>query len=108
MDELITEQTLRTDHFEPSLQQLRHVVLAAEFGSFRQAAEAASIKPSTLSRSVSQLEHLVGTSIFARSGNGVRATDFGQRFLRVAIGDVGHTLVVGPTGAGRDNSAWRR
>ena len=74
----------RSRHRKISLQQLRHAVLAADAGSFRQAAEDASIKQSTLSRSVRQLEHLVGGSIFERSRRGVRATESGQTVLDLA------------------------
>src|SRR6516225_4458594 len=49
------------------LRQLRHAVTAADFGSFRQAADACLIKQSTLSRSIRQLEHCVGVAIFERS-----------------------------------------
>lgn len=74
----------RSRHRKISLQQLRHAVLAADTGSFRQAAHAASIKQSTLSRSVRQLEHLIGGSIFERSKSGVRATESGRSFLHLA------------------------
>lgn len=65
------------------LQQLRYAVVAADFGSFRQAAEACLIKQSTLSRSVRQLEQLVGVSIFERSSGGIRPTSAGRNFLRM-------------------------
>jgi DNA-binding transcriptional LysR family regulator len=74
----------RSQHRKINLQQLRHAVLAADSGSFRRAAEAASVKQSTLSRSVRQLEHLVGAAIFQRSRSGVRATESGQTLLHLA------------------------
>lgn len=83
MDKPHSQQRSRR-HQKISLQQLRHAVLAADTGSFRQAAQAALIKQSTLSRSVRQLEHLVGGSIFERSKSGVRATESGRNFLHVA------------------------
>ena len=52
--------------------QLQHAVAAADYGSFRQAAQALSIKQSTLSRSVQLLEHSIGVVIFERSSGGVR------------------------------------
>jgi DNA-binding transcriptional LysR family regulator len=64
--------------------QLQHAVAAAEYGSFRQAAEALSIKQSTLSRSVQLLEHSFNVTIFERSSGGVRATPIGRDFLRMA------------------------
>jgi hypothetical protein len=54
--------------------QLQHAVAAADYGSFRQAAHALSIKQSTLSRSIQLLEHSMGVVIFERSSGGVRAT----------------------------------
>lgn len=74
----------RSRHRKISLQQLRHAVLAADTGSFRQAAHVALIKQSTLSRSVRQLEHLIGGSIFERTKSGVRATESGRNFLHLA------------------------
>jgi Bacterial regulatory helix-turn-helix protein, lysR family len=46
------------------LKQLRHAVAAADYGSFRQAAEALNIKQSTLSRSILQLEHATSIRLF--------------------------------------------
>ena len=63
--------------------QLQHAVAAADYGSFRQAAHALSIKQSTLSRSVQLLEHSIGVVIFERSSGGVRATPAGCHFLRM-------------------------
>lgn len=64
--------------------QLQHAIVAADYGSFRQAAEVLSIKQSTLSRSIQLLEHRFGATIFERSKGGVRATATGRQFLRVA------------------------
>src|SRR6516165_1127521 len=65
------------------LRQLRHAVTAADFGSFRQAADACLIKQSTLSRSIRQLEHCVGVGIFERTRGSIRATPAGRDFLRM-------------------------
>lgn len=64
--------------------QLRHAITAADYGSFRQAAEVLCIKQSTLSRSIQLLECSLGASIFERSSGGVRATPAGRYFLRIA------------------------
>lgn len=64
--------------------RLQHAVAAADYGSFRQAAHALSIKQSTLSRSVQLLEHSFGVVIFKRSSSGVCATPAGRHFLRMA------------------------
>ena len=67
-----------------AIQHLRYVVAAAEYGSFRQAAEAPRLEQSTLSRRVLQLEEAIGVTVFERSSGGVRATPAGRDFLRIA------------------------
>jgi DNA-binding transcriptional LysR family regulator len=67
-----------------NLDQLRHAITAADYGSFRQAAEVLAIKQSTISRSIQLLEYTFGANIFERSSGGVRATPAGRHFLRVA------------------------
>lgn len=67
-----------------NLDQLQHAIAAADYGSFRQAAEVLSIKQSTISRSIQLLEHSFGVHIFERSSGGVRATPAGRHFLGVA------------------------
>ena len=64
------------------LRHLRSVVMAAECGSFRQAAELLGLKQSTLSRSISRIEHGLGLTIFERSSGGVKATAAGRSVLR--------------------------
>lgn len=70
--------------FAVDLQQLRFAVAAADYGSIRQAAEFLSVRHSILSRSIRQLEHSIGVTIFERSGGGVRATRAGRGVLRMA------------------------
>jgi DNA-binding transcriptional LysR family regulator len=67
-----------------NLQHLRYAVVAADHGSFRQAAETLLVRQSTLSRCIRQLEDSVRMSIFERSSGGVRATEAGNHFLRLA------------------------
>ena len=67
-----------------ALQHLRYVVAAAEYGSFRRAAEALLLQQSTLSRRILQLEESIGVTVFERSSGGVRATPAGRDFLRIA------------------------
>ena len=67
-----------------SLQNLRYALAAAEYGSFRRAAEALLLRQSTLSRCVRQLEESIGMAVFERSSGGVRATQAGRQFLRSA------------------------
>jgi hypothetical protein len=68
------------------LKQLRHAVAAADYGSFRQAAEALNIKQSTLSRSILQLEHATSIRLFERSPGGVAVSHLGGDFIRMANG----------------------
>ena len=71
--------TLRVD-----FDQLQHAITAADYGSFRQAAEALSLKQSTLSRSIQLLEHNLGARIFERASGGEHVTPAGRYFLRIA------------------------
>jgi DNA-binding transcriptional LysR family regulator len=73
-----------TRNLKIDIRQLRHAVIAADFGSFRQAADACLIKQPTLSRSIRQLEHCVGATIFERSTGGITPTSAGRDFLRMA------------------------
>jgi DNA-binding transcriptional LysR family regulator len=85
-----------------NLDQLQHAITAADYGSFRQAAEVLSIKQSTISRSIQLLEHSFGANIFERSSGGVRATPAGRYFLRVARSIVEQLDALAATGeAGR-------
>ena len=67
-----------------SLQNLRYALAAADYGSFRRAAEGLLLRQSTLSRCVRQLEESIGMAVFERSSGGVRATQSGRQFLRTA------------------------
>jgi DNA-binding transcriptional LysR family regulator len=66
------------------LQHLQYAVAAADHGSFRRAAETLLLRQSTLSRSIRQLEEVIGVIVFDRSNGGVRATQAGHSFLRNA------------------------
>ena len=68
------------------LKHLRHAVAAADYGSFRQTAEALNIKQSTLSRSILQLEHATSMRLFERSPGGVALSRAGSDFIRMAKG----------------------
>lgn len=63
---------------------LRYAVTAADYGSFRRAAEVLLLRQSTLSRCIRQLEERIKMVIFERSSGGVRATPAGRDFLRSA------------------------
>ena len=66
------------------LNQLRYVVTAAEYGSFRRAAEILNVQQSTLSRSVRQLEHATSVVIFNRSPRGIVPSAYGSKVIRIA------------------------
>ena len=66
------------------LKQLRFAVAADDCGSLRRAADALYVRHSVLSRSILQLEHLIGSQLFDRSSGGVKPTSTGRRALRIA------------------------
>ena len=68
------------------LKHLRSALLASDCGSFRRAAELLSVRHSALSRSIAQLEHLIGATLFERSSGGIRPTEVGRQFLDLASG----------------------
>ena len=66
------------------LQHFRFAAAAAECGSFRKAAELLRVSQPTLSRTIKQLEHLIGVVLFERSSGGVTPTSAGAAVLRMA------------------------
>lgn len=84
MTEIETRNDQRNAARAIDLQQLRLAVAACDYGSFRRAAEALSIKHTAFSRAIGQLEHLVGTSLFERSSGGIKPTLTGCAILRIA------------------------
>ncbi|KJC56174.1 LysR family transcriptional regulator [Bradyrhizobium sp. LTSPM299] len=82
---------------------LRYAVAAADHGSFRQAAEALLLPQTKLSRCVRQLEERIELIVFERSSGGVRATQAGRDFLRMArsILEQMDTLMASAHSAGR-------
>ncbi|MDR3530627.1 MAG: LysR family transcriptional regulator [Rhodopila sp.] len=85
------------------LRELRWAILAAEYGSLRQAAEALHIRQSTLSRSLRGLEHDFGQVLFERSHGGTRPTAEGLEFLDVAQRIVVETEELGAHFKGRQH-----
>jgi DNA-binding transcriptional LysR family regulator len=85
------------------LHHLRAAVAAGDCGSFRQAAELLDVRHSVLSRSIRQLEHLVGITLFERSTGGVVPTFAGRSILRMSrmILEQVDTLVVTGKSCGR-------
>lgn len=88
------------------LHHLRSAVAAADCGSFRQAAAMLGIRHSLLSRSISQLEHNVGVTLFKRTRGGAVPTLAGRSILRISrmILEQVDTLVVTGRSSGRGDS----
>ncbi|MES5488015.1 LysR family transcriptional regulator [Bradyrhizobium sp. INPA03-11B] len=88
------------------LRHLRSAVAAADCGSIRRAAALLGIRHSLLSRSISQLEQLVGVPLFQRSSGGVVPTHAGRSILRVsrAILEQVDVLVVTGRSTGRGDA----
>jgi DNA-binding transcriptional LysR family regulator len=85
------------------LAHLRYAVAAADHGSFRRAAEALLLHRTKLSRCIRQLEERIEMIVFERSSGGVRATQAGRDFLRMArsILEQMDTLMASAHSAGR-------
>jgi DNA-binding transcriptional LysR family regulator len=66
------------------LQHLRYALTASEYGSFRRAAEVLLLRQSTLSRRIRQMEERIQIVVFERSSGGIRTTEAGRHFLRMA------------------------
>src|SRR6185437_491508 len=79
-----TNAPLRSLTSAVDLLHLRYAVAAADHGSFRRAAEALQMRQSKLSRCIRQLEERIEMTVFERSSGGVRATQAGRDFLRMA------------------------
>jgi DNA-binding transcriptional LysR family regulator len=66
------------------LKDLRWAIVASQYRSLRQAAEALNIRQSTLSRGLRDLECRLGADLFERTNGGTRPTVAGQEFLEAA------------------------
>ena len=63
------------------LRKLRHVVEVARAGSFTAASTTLAVTQSTLTKSVAEVERLLGISLFERLPRGVALTPAGQTFV---------------------------
>ena len=63
------------------LQKLRHVVQVARAGSFTAASTGLGITQSALTKSVADVEHLLGIKLFQRLPRGVQLTEAGEEFV---------------------------
>lgn len=66
------------------LRHLRHIIAAAEQGSFRRAAQTLRLRQSTLSRRIRQIEERLGVVLFERNRGGARLTQAGKALVQSA------------------------
>lgn len=66
------------------LNQLRDVVAVAENGSLRAAGRHLGIAQPAITRSIREIEHELGATLFERHAKGVRLTEMGRAFVRRA------------------------
>jgi LysR family transcriptional regulator of abg operon len=66
------------------LSQLRDVVAVSETGSLRAAGRHLGIAQPAITRSIREIEHELGVTLFERHAKGVRLTDIGRAFVRRA------------------------
>lgn len=66
------------------LNQLRDVVAVAKAGSLRSAGRTLGIAQPAITRSIREIEHELGATLFERHARGVRLTEMGRVFVRRA------------------------
>ncbi len=66
------------------LTHLRDVLAVADFGSIRAAGRRLGTTQPAITRSIREIEHELGVSLFERHAKGVRLTDMGRVFVRRA------------------------
>lgn len=64
------------------LTQLRHLIAVAELGGLRRAARHLGLAQPAITRSIRDLEHELGVTLFERSAGGMRLTAIGKAFVR--------------------------
>ena len=69
-----------------TLNQIRNVVAIAERGSLRSAARALGVTQPAVTRSIRELEHELGVTLFERKATGMALTSLGDAFVRRASG----------------------
>ncbi len=67
------------------LAQLNHFVAVAELGGLRRAARHLGIAQPAITRSIQELEHELGVTLFERSASGMTLTPIGAAFVRRSI-----------------------
>lgn len=64
------------------LRQLHHLTAVAELGGLRRAARHLNIAQPAITRSIQELEHELGVTLFERSATGMTLTPIGEAFVR--------------------------
>ena len=64
------------------LAQLNHLIAVAELGGLRRAARHLGIAQPAITRSIQELEHELGVTLFERSASGMTLTPIGEAFVR--------------------------
>ena len=93
----------------PSHSVLRSFECAARHQSFTQAAEELHLTQSAISRQVKELEEIIGTNLFRRTGRQVQLTKSGKilaQELAVDLENI-HQTIMRAISAGRENTAIR-
>ena len=67
------------------LSQIRDILAIAEAGSLRKAGRQLGVNQASITRSIQELEHELGVSLFERHAKGVTPTEIGRGFVRRAI-----------------------
>ena len=77
---------VKSDGITVKLNHLRDVIAVAERGSLRSAARQLGLAQPAITRSIRELEHELGVSLFERRVSGMILTPMGKAFLRRAVG----------------------
>lgn len=67
------------------LSQLRHLIAVAELGGLRRAARHLGIAQPAITRSIRELEHELGATLFERSAAGMKLTPIGDAFAKRSL-----------------------
>lgn len=67
------------------LTQLRHLTAVAELGGLRRAARHLGLAQPAITRSIRDLEHELGATLFERSAGGMKLTPIGEAFVRRSV-----------------------
>ncbi|TMP40195.1 LysR family transcriptional regulator [Pseudoalteromonas citrea] len=69
----------------PSLNNLKAFAAAAQYGSFKQAAEALNVTPTAISHQIKNLEDHLGVTLFERKVRAITLTEEGEKLAKTAL-----------------------